>query len=294
MKPLLSATLEDVHKAPFPGLASPKLDGIRCLIVEGIAVSRNFKRIPNDAISTALNHAGLTGLDGELIVGDPKAPDCYRKTNSGVMSFDGVPDWTFWVFDDFTDPTVAFTYRLAAAASRISGLSGELRKRVRLVTHVVKKDAAALHEYEAQHILAGYEGVMVRSPHGLYKYGRSTAREGYLFKLKRFTDGEARIVGFDERMHNANEAKRDALGRTERSSHKANLVPMGTLGALKVVDTQTGVEFDVGTGFTDAERDEIWAGRKDWLNRLVKYKSLAVGVKEKPRHPVYLGQRLDI
>lgn len=294
MKPMLSATCDDIQMLKYPVLASPKLDGIRCLIVDGIAVSRNFKRIPNDYICDALNHMGLTGLDGELIVGDPKAPDCYRMTNSGVMSHDGRPDWTFWVFDDFSDPTKPFEKRLEAAKARISGLNRELKPRVRVVPHVLKKTPEKLHEYEAQHIIAGYEGIMVRSPDGEYKYGRATAREGTLLKIKRFTDGEARIVGFEERMHNANPPKKNALGLTERSSHKENLVPMGTLGALKVVDTQTGVDFDIGTGFTDAERAEIWINRSHWKGTLVKYKSLAVGVKERPRHPVYLGQRLDI
>lgn len=294
MKPMLSATLNSVEDLTYPVLASPKLDGIRCLILEGHAVSRNFKLIPNISIQHALNHAGLNGLDGELIVGDPKAPDCYRKTNSGVMSQDGQPNWTFWVFDDFTSPHSPFNERLAGAKARIGGLSGELKKRVKLVTHVAKRSAAELHEYEAQHILAGFEGVMVRSPSGPYKYGRATLREGHLSKLKRFTDGEARVVGFDEQMQNNNEKTRDELGRAKRSSHKENKSAKGTLGALKVVDTQTGVDFDIGTGFTDKERADIWADRPNWLNKLVKYKSLAVGVKEKPRHPVYLGERLDI
>lgn len=294
MKPMLSATVDDINDLVYPVLASPKLDGIRCLIVDGVAVSRNFKRIPNDAIATELNHMGLTGLDGELIVGDPKAPDCYRSTNSGVMSHDGNPDWTFWVFDDFGHAEYAFSKRLEMVKARVSGINRELAKRIKVVPHVRKTTAEALHEYEAQHIIAGYEGIMVRSPDGPYKFGRATKREGLLGKIKRFTDGDARIVGFEEQMHNANPAKKNKLGQTERSSHKENMVPKGTLGALKVVDTQTGVDFDIGTGFTDKERMDIWINRPDWMGKLVKYKSLAVGVKERPRHPVYLGPRTDI
>jgi DNA ligase-1 len=148
--------------------------------------------------------------------------------------------------------------------------------------------------YETNHLLAGYEGVMGRSLHGTYKQGRSTLREGFLWKLKRFTDGEAKIVGFDEQLHNANEATKDELGRTKRSSHKANKIGKDTLGALKVVDCATGIDFDIGTGFDDNERAAIWADRAGWLGKTVKYKSLAIGVKERPRHPVYLGLRTDI
>lgn len=294
MKPMLSATCDDIQMLNFPVLASPKLDGYRCLILDGLAVLRSLKVVPNEHIREALSHGGLNGLDGELVVGDPKAPDCYRTTSSGVASHGGRPDWTFWVFDDFTRPELPFTERLANAKARVSGLNRELKPRVKIVPHVLKKTPEDLHEYEAQHIIAGYEGVMVRDPDGAYKYGRATAREGSLLKIKRFTDGDARIVGFEEQMHNANPAKKNKLGQTERSSHKENMFPKGTLGALKVVDTQTGVDFDIGTGFTDAERLEIWINRPLWKGKLVKYKSLAVGVKERPRHPVYLGPRTDV
>ncbi len=43
MKPMLSHTIEDTSKIKFPVLVSQKLDGIRCLIINGVAVSRNSK-----------------------------------------------------------------------------------------------------------------------------------------------------------------------------------------------------------------------------------------------------------
>lgn len=290
MKPMLSATLDDIHSVNYPVLVSPKLDGIRCLTIEGRPVSRNLKAIPNLGIFSSLSGPALNGLDGELIVGDPKAPDCYRKTNSGVMSRDGRPDWAYWVFDIWGGDW-EFQTRLKMAKERVKQIG---MKRVRFVEHKLIKTPEELHAYEAQMIIAGYEGVMGRSLDGLYKFGRATMREGSLWKLKRFTDGDARIVGFEEQMRNDNEKTVDELGRAKRSSHKENKHAKGTLGALKVIDTQTGVDFDIGTGFTDAERADIWADREGWMGALVKYKSLAVGVKDRPRHPVYLGLRTDI
>lgn len=294
MKPMLSATCDDINALMFPKVAGPKLDGIRCLIVEGRAVTRNFKAVPNFSIYEKLSHDGLTGLDGEIIVGDPKAPDCYRRTNSGVMSHEGAPDWTFWVFDDFTNPTHGFTWRLRDAKSRIAGLSGEMKKRVKLVPHIMKGDAAELAEYEAQHIIAGFEGVMVRDPSGPYKFGRATVKEGWLMKIKRFTDSEYLVSGVVEQLLNLNEQTRDELGRGKRSSHRENKIGKNTMGALNGVDVVSGVEFDVGTGFTDAQRQDIWDNWPRDLGTVRKYKSLAVGVKDKPRHPVDLGPRLDI
>ena len=132
---------------------------------------------------------------------------------------------------------------------------------------------------------------MLRHPDGPYKHGRSTAKEGWLLKVKRFEDSEARIIGFSELMHNANEAKRNELGHLERSSHKANKVGKQMLGALTVQDLKTKVEFDIGTGFTEDQRRLLWATGDNLLGKVVKYKSQPTGVKEKPRFPVFLGFR---
>ena len=112
--------------------------------------------------------------------------------------------------------------------------------------------------------------------------------EGYLLKLKRFEDAEAVVIGFEERMHNGNEATVSELGRTKRSSHKANKSGRGDLGAL-VCRTPEGIEFNIGTGFTDSDRQRIWDSRDQFLGRNAKYKFFPVGVKEAPRHPVFLG-----
>jgi DNA ligase-1 len=67
---------------------------------------------------------------------------------------------------------------------------------------------------------------------------------------------------------------------------------MNTLGALKVKDLKTGVEFNVGTGFTMAERALIWRIRDTLVGKVVSYEFLPVGVKDKPRHPAFLGFRI--
>lgn len=292
MKPMLSAKMEDLDKVVhWPVLCSPKLDGIRCLIVGGIPVTRNLKNIPNRAIFDALKAAKLPPLDGELIVGSPTDKLCYNITNSGVMSRDGEPDWRFYVFDIVADGP--FEQRIVQAEQAVRAA---MRKcpRITFVEHTRLYLPTDVYKYEEACLNDGYEGIMGRSLGGTYKQGRSTIREGALWKLKRFEDSEAVVLGFDEQMHNANEATTNALGHKERSSHKANLKPMDMLGALKVRDSYSGVEFDIGTGFSNAEREEIWFNRKEWLGRIVKYKFLPVGVKEKPRHPVYLGPRNDL
>lgn len=276
----------------FPLLGSPKLDGIRCLAMGGRAMSRSMKPLPNRCIQTtfALYAHGLEGLDGEIVVGLETAPDVYRVTSSGVMSEDGEPDFIFRVFDRW-DSKEGFTHRLQSAVEQAARLRLPW---VRVVDHEQLRDDVDLDAFEEQTLTFGYEGVMLRSVDGPYKQGRSTEKEGWLLKLKRFTDDEGVIVGYEERMHNANEATVDERGFTKRSSHQANKVGMDTLGKFLVhrPSDPEDVIIKVSTGkFRADECAAIWANRPAHLGRFLKFKHFEHGVKDAPRHAVALGFR---
>lgn len=294
-KPML-ASPADFKLLKYPLFASPKLDGIRAVVLNQKLVSRKLLNIPNKHVYQALSgKPQFDGLDGELIVGSPTASDVYRVTNSAVMSHEGAPNVTFYVFDAHDRPEV-FSNRLAYVREYVEGWGKDRHAAARLAgtpsvnivvhEHVHINDEDALLEYEAAQTALGYEGLILRSGMGPYKHGRSTAREQFMLKVKRFEDSEAIVLGIVEEMHNGNEAETDNLGRTKRSKAKAGLTGKGTMGALAVRDITTGVEFEIGTGFTAADR-----ARMDWVGKTVKYKFFAVGVKDKPRHPVYLGER---
>lgn len=286
MKPMLAATVESYDQLTFPLLASPKLDGIRVMVVDGVLVSRNLKPIRNKYTQELWPLKLMEGFDGELIVGDPTSPTCFRDTSSGVMSVGGEPKVEFWAFDKYD--CEKFDYRYKLLQQNVKNVN---RATVRVVTQTLIKDAFALHEYEQRMIDRGYEGVMLRHPRGLYKQGRSTLKEGHLMKLKKFADSEAEILEVIELDHNMNEKTTDALGRSKRSSHKAGKVKGGVMGALRVRDIHTGVEFQIGAGFTDADRDAYWRQRKGAVGTIIKYKYFPTGSKDKPRFPVFLGIR---
>lgn len=290
MKPLLAYTVDSMESVQFPVIASPKLDGIRCLILNGVAVSRTLKPIPNHYVRNQL--AGLPPLDGELICGDPTDPDCFNRTTSAIMSRDGQPEFTFRVFDHFGAPTDGFASRLFFAGIHVREAQADFRP-VELVPHDVIRDAAELARYEARHVALGYEGVMIRHPEGPYKLGRSTAKEGTLGKVKRFADAEAEIVGIEELYRNGNVAETNALGHTERSTAAAGLVAADTLGALIVRAAGFADTFKIGTGYTAAQRDDLWRDRASLPGRTVKFKHQPAGAKDAPRFPVFLGFRLD-
>jgi DNA ligase-1 len=172
---------------------------------------------------------------------------------------------------------------------------GLLRMDVKAPAQVLKHNLINSQEeldaYESSVLANGLEGLIARDPMGPYKNGRSTSKQGWMLKIKRFEDSEAEILGFEEEMENMNEATKDAFGRTERSSHQDNLRGKNSLGALVVKDIKTGIKFNIGTGFTAAMRAKYWADRKTLQGALVKYKFFPVGVKDAPRHPVFIGFR---
>lgn len=278
---MLASPVEDIYTLPYPLLASPKIDGVRALIVEGEVRSRSLKLIPNLYVQSLFGHLSLEGLDGELVVGSPTAHDCMQSTTSGVMTIKGEPDVHFYVFDrwDRGDDPFVDDLKWATAYPFII-----------VVPQVLVSTPDELLQFQASILEVGYEGVMLRKPGSPYKFGRSTLREGYLLKLKTFSDGEAEVIGFEERMHNGNEATTDELGRTKRSSHKANKTGRGDLGALLLRNSE-GVEFSCGTGFTDLQRSEIWANQDNYLGQLAKYKHFEIGSKDSPRFPVFIGFR---
>ena len=284
-KPMLATAIEDTSKLKFHVLASIKLDGIRATVQGSWLLSRSLKKIPNKQIQE-LFKALPNGIDGELIYGDPAHKDCYRNTTSIVMSEDkDATGIVFYAFDSFNSP--------GGFSDRLKALPGLLKDTTRyyIVHHKLINNEEELLAFEADALAAGHEGVMVRSLNGPYKQGRSSVKEGYLLKLKRFVDSEAVITGFYEEMENQNDPETNLLGRTERSTAKDGLVGKGTLGGFEVEDTKTGIEFKLGGGFTAEMRKEFWKQRKDLIGEIVKYKFFPTGSKEKPRFPVWLGFR---
>lgn len=287
-KPTL-AVAADFAKLTYPVYASPKLDGIRCSVVNGKALTRSLKAIPNLYISDALSRPEFDGYDGELIIGEPTSKIVYTETVSGVMRVSGQPTFTYYVFDLHDVPST-YEWRLAALIDGLASLGKS--PQICVLEQKLIRNEADLLAYEAEKVAEGYEGIIVRSPTAPYKYGRSTVNEGYMLKVKRFVDQDAEIIGVVEEMFNGNEAQLNELGRTKRSTSKEGLVGKGSMGALHVRDCISGIDFHIGTGFTAKDRAAMWANPP--IGELCKYKHFLVGAVDKPRHPVFLGLRSNL
>lgn len=286
IKPLLSCEVP-IDKIKFPVYVSTKFDGIRALVIDGVVYSRSLKPIRNKYVQKLFGKPEYNGFDGELVVGNMYAKDVFQKTTSGVMSEDGEPQVTFYVFDLWNLPNATYTERQAELQNLLlqdSTMSNIVYTMIH-ECHTVED----IHFYLEHEKNVGGEGLICRSPNGKYKYGRSTPKEQLSVKLKFFENGEFEVIGFEERMHNNNEATTNELGYTERSSWKENLIPMNTLGSLVLKYGDS--EFRCGTGFSDEQRQEIWNNKESYLGKLASIRYMSVGQAVLPRVPSFQGFR---
>ena len=284
-KPQLATQIDDLSSLSYPLYVSKKLDGIRSTIFNGVAYSRSLKLIPNLSIQkwAKENAACLEGLDGEFIVGSPTSETVFRDTTSFVMSIDKVGEFQFFAFDQ--------VHVQAEAQERQKALEAlPSIPRVQVLEQTLVQSEAELEAYRTVAVQDGYEGAMVKKVKGKYKFGRSSVKEGLLLKMKLFRDSEFKIVGFECKYHNSNEAKVNELGRTARSTSKEGMVALDTLGVL-YLRTPEGKEFGCGSGFDDKTRDELWALRESLIGKLATVKYFDVGGYETPRFPVFKGIR---
>jgi DNA ligase 1 len=285
-KPMLACQkVPNIELIGYPVLATPKLDGIRCLVINGKAVSRKFKPIPNKFIRTKIEALCPDGFDGEIMV----KGRCFNDLSGDVRREDGEPDFTYMVFDYVkNDLKRPYKERIKDAMPLFGPICSP---RLKLVMPKNIQNHLELAAFEAKCLAEGYEGAITRSPNSPYKCGRSTLAEEYLLKIKRFEDSEATIVGYEEMMHNDNPATKDAFGRTERSSHQENLRGAGVLGKLVCRSPKWTKDFEIGTGFDAMTRTKLWIGRAALPGKLVKFKHQPSGAGERPRFPVFLGFR---
>lgn len=289
-RPTLAFMVPNFESLRYPVIASPKIDGIRCVYWSGTAWSRTLKPIRNKFIQSELYRFChlLQGFDGELICGDN-----FQEAASGIMSESGEPDFRFQVFDHITLHG-SFLSRARGINNRMETLIAEGSTRVEAVEQKAIANAQNLMAYEVQCLEKGYEGVMVRQPSAPYKFGRSTEREGYLGKIKRFFDAEGICVGVIPLETNQNPLERDAFGLAKRSTDAGGKQLRQEMGALRVEAVggdYHGKQFNIGTGFTQAQRISYFRDANSVIGRLVKYKYLPHGSKDLPRHPVFLGFR---
>lgn len=283
MKAMLSCnTLPDIDtEVPYPCLASAKLDGIRGMVYNGQLVSRTLKPIPNLHVRSILSQPELEGLDGELTLRDD--PHNFNANQSAFMTRTGEPDFIFNVFDDRDLADLGAQARKEVAAKRVAMLNKSGYTFLTWCYQLRITSPEALRGLYDSVRAKGYEGLIMMHLNKPYKFGRSTLKQQISLKLKPSNDAEAIIIGMEELMHNLDAGK---------SNKKENMVPGGMMGAL-IGKMPCGMVMKCGTGFTHAQRQEMWDNLESYKGKQFTYKFMETFPDTgAPRGPVFKGMRV--
>lgn len=308
MKPHLACDA-DFDKLTFPKILMPKIDGVRGLNLFGGLTGRSLKKHKNKFTTNIFSHSAMLGFDGELTAGDLNHPNLCALTTSAVGTINGEPIVHWNVFDYITAQTRSMPYwrRLELITQILRDMDFSdvpFRQRVVAVDNYPVHSMRDLETAEEYFLAAGYEGLILRDPNGIHKDGRCTAKEGAYLRVKRFIDAEIQVTRIEEGRTNNNEATTNALGQTERSTHQDNMVPNGMVGAMygelledvvhrgKVLFPK-GMEIKVAAGkMTHDERMQSWLNPNRLVGKIIKFQTLPIGIKDKPRMGTYQSHRM--
>jgi DNA ligase-1 len=240
----------------FPVLVEPKLDGLRLTATKekGVVTLRTRNGTELDTFPSLINF--LTETDGDDYVLDAEAMGAdWNESASVLMSRKRSKDDKNMVYNLFDALTLqewkTQDCKRTQGTRRTDMLSlwnqrwqcGPIKPTDAKLCHNLEEVQA----YYVECVNAGYEGVMIKDPNGLYTFDRTKAWR----KLKPFTTYEGVVVGWYE-------GKRG----TKRE---------GDFGGFNVL-LPNGVVTNVGSGFSDDEKAEINNDPTSWIGKIVEVK----------------------
>ena len=248
-----------VDKIKFPAYVQLKLDGMRFnAIVKGEVVeyrSRNGKEltIPNKTfdvpfIQMAKFYGENMVFDGELLVVNAAGKPVNRQTGNGILSksikgtmseqeADSVRAtlWDAITFEKFSEgiETEPYSVRMAKLSNAISdmrGQKGQVGHYIDLVWNKQVNDIHTAQKIFEKFLAEGQEGTILKSKDGIWEDKRSKTQ----IKFKGELECELRVVDWEE-----------GTGKN-----------VGRLGALVCESSDGVIRVNVGSGYSDEQRDE--------------------------------------
>lgn len=254
----------------------PKLDGVRCITIIDYEMktvtqfTRNGKLLENfshitDALRQFIDDFGRSYvIDGEVVsksfqdlMKQVHRKDDVKATDAKLAAFDILPLSEFLsgksVMGQSRRSKLLKTFEpVFAKASTWSALNGNSIVEI-VDTKQVDLDSLVgeleFRQYNKDAIEAGYEGIMIKDPDAVYECKRSTS----WLKQKPFIEVSLTVVDTEE-----------GTGKN-----------VGKLGALicEGVDDGKKIVVNVGSGFTDLEREEFWQDKASMLGQIVEIRA---------------------
>lgn len=266
------------HEKKLSGtkLLEPKLDGVRCLTIVNYEArtvtqhTRNGKLLENfshitKALEQFIDDFGRSYvIDGEVVSNSFQElmKQVHRKsdvqaTDAKLAAFDILPLSEFLAGKSVMgqrrrSKLLKSFEHVFAKASTFAGLTGNC------IVEVVKQVEVDLDslvgqlefkQFNADAIAAGYEGIMIKEPNAVYECKRTTS----WLKQKPFIEVSLTVVAVEE-----------GTGKNA-----------GKLGALvcEGVDDGDTIIVNVGSGFSDDDRDEIWQDKDAVIGQIVEIRA---------------------
>ena len=260
------------HEKKIQGkkLLEPKLDGVRVLTIINMdnrtvtQYTRNGKLLENFSHITEALEANIDDferscvLDGEMVSTSFQAlmkqvhrKDDVKASDAVLMLFDMLPLSEFQA-----GKSVLGQRRRSNLLQSFKGIFDKCGN-----IGVVPQEEVDLNEYAGELLFkeynknaidSGYEGIMIKDVDAKYECKRSAS----WLKQKPFIEVSLTVTAFEE-----------GTGRNQ-----------GKLGALvcEGVDDGKRIVVNVGSGFTDSDREEYWMGKESMVGQVVEVRADAI------------------
>lgn len=291
----------------YPIYMSPKMDGNRLLVIDGVLYSRTMKVQPNKNLSEHLatlvaisKREGLV-FDCELWSNQMS----FSELQSIVRSHEKpIPDHVrAYVFDVLTHDEwyngneQPYAFRFGELCKWLFVFSLTPSTHIEVVEQTTIYDEVQAEETFTKLIEDGFEGAIVRSIDGRYKHGRARLSEGLIYKYKEVRTEDGRIDSFITRKEMIDNLTRtrDVFGHLERSQKKEDYTEVDALGST-IVRLKNGKTLGVSfaKNYVGPTPEEIWQDRNKYIGRWVEFVYMPHGSKDVPRFGRIIRFRPDL
>ena len=267
--PMLAHQYENKKKEiKFPCFVQPKLDGVRCVVVNNKLYSRNGNRFPElphiENELSLLNKDNLI-LDGELYTDDinfEKIVGLVKKFKKSEEDEKNSEKIYLNVFD-YIDNKLPYEQRMKNLDNFFE--KNKNMKYIKQVKTEECKNQEAIYDFLEKYTKEGYEGVIIRNKKGNYE---ENSRSVNLQKLKKFIDEEFEIIDYT----------------TPDTGKEVGCV-------IWICKTKDGKKFNVRPSGNYQERKNLYKNAKKFIGKMltVRYQELTNG--KVPRFPVGVAIR---
>ena len=267
--PMLAHQYENKKKEiKFPCFVQPKLDGVRCVVVNNKLYSRNGNRFPElphiENELSLLNKDNLI-LDGELYTDDinfEKIVGLVKKFKKSEEDEKNSEKIYLNVFD-YIDNKLPYEQRMKNLDNFFE--KNKNMKYIKQVKTEECKNQEAIYDFLEKYTKEGYEGVIIRNKKGNYE---ENSRSVNLQKLKKFIDEEFEIIDYT----------------TPNTGKEVGCV-------IWICKTKDGKKFNVRPSGNYQERKNLYKNAKKFIGKMltVRYQELTNG--KVPRFPVGVAIR---